>query len=108
MGKKRSSRLNACILTEANSVDDVELEGDVAHAESPKELRAWGLDSTQQVRDEKTGRSIQVISERSFKPITIFSGGGESAQVVGKNVTTISSQTEDEELVFLEEKKSKD
>lgn len=106
MGKSRPRRQDVVILTEANSVDDVRIDADVVHAEAPEVLKAWALNSLQQAKDEYTGRYVQVVSERSYKPIQIYRSKG--SDVVGSTVAHVASETEDEEMTFLEERKGKD
>ena len=108
MGKRHSRRQDVCILTESNSVDDAKLDSGVVHAEDPDSAVAWLLDSQQQFKDEYNGRWHQVISDLSFKPIVIFDSIADKRGTVDKNITTISKQTEDEEMVFLDRRKSKD
>lgn len=108
MGKSHSRRQDVTLLTETNCVEDKQLECGIVHAESPKELEAWGLDSNQQAKDERTGRYFQVVSSRSYIPLQIYRSDNKAPQVVGSNVTTIASQTEDEEMIFLEERQTRD
>lgn len=104
MGNGHSRRQDVCLLSETNSVGDERLEAGTTHAESPDTAEAWGLDSNQQCRDEKTGRYIQFISSLSCDPVKIY----RSLPVVMANVSLISSQTEDQEMVFTDQGKSKD
>ena len=104
-----SRRQNACLLDETNSVDDIKLDGAIAHAESYDTQSAWGLDSEQQAMDEETGKFFQFISLRSYIPLKIFRSNGHSeVQIVGDNVSTIAAQTEDQEMFSVDEKKEKD
>ncbi len=110
MGKKRSRRQPVLILTETNSVVDDVLEvppTDAGYAESPDTVEAWALDANQQALNQK-GEYVQVICERSFEPIRVFNlNNGHKSDTIVHNVDTIASQKHDEELSFMEEKKSK-
>lgn len=102
--RHRGNQQDVCNLTETNSVDDGKLDAFVAHAESIKETAAWELNSFQQAIDEKTGRYIQFISDRSFRPLQIYRN---PISATG-NISTIAGQTEDQEMVFLEEGRKRD
>lgn len=102
MGKRRKQ--DVCLLTTTNRVEDTKLESDILHAESPSTLEAWGLDGNQQAIDEKTGRYIQFISSLSCDPLQIY----QNSPVHKSNTPAIASQTEDQEMVYIEEGKRKD
>ena len=107
MFKKNNTTQNVCKLTENNTAYDDKLDAFEAHAELLQDCLAWEMDSFQQAIDEKTKRFIQFIGERSYRPIKIFrslQNGNEN----DTNITTIASQTEDQEMVFLDEGKKKD
>lgn len=106
---RRPDRLDALLLDETNSAANISLETGVGCAEDLKNIRSWILDSRQQARDEITGKTFQVICLRSYKPIVIYQGDNKDADsVAAQALKVISSQTEDEEMVFLEEKQNKD
>lgn len=92
------------MLSETNSVGDERLESGTTHAESPDTAEAWGLDSNQQCQDEKTGKYIQFISSLSCDPVRIY----KNTPVILANVSLISSQTEDQEMVYTDEGRNKD
>lgn len=106
MGRKLASRKqNVLILTEANTgVEYAQLETDVLYAASPETIEAWELDTNQQARDELTGRYIQVVSERSKKPLRIFK---DRPLLSGPSTEAIASQKQDAELAFLNTKSQK-
>lgn len=110
MGRKRTRRQPVLTLTETNSVVDDRLEippTDAGYAESPDTVEAWALDANQQALNDK-GEYVQVICERDFEPIRVFNlNNGHKSNVAVRNVETIASQKHDEELAFMEEKKSK-
>jgi hypothetical protein len=104
--RHQGARQDVCILTETNSVGDGKLNALVAHAESPKELLAWELNPRQQAIDEKTKRFIQFIDDISYKPLQIYQNS--LFQKKTSNITSISSQTEDQEMVFISEGRKND
>lgn len=115
MGKRhQGGRLHVCNLPETNSVEEFKLDAYTRHAEAPEIVSAWGIDSTQQCIDEKTGRYIQFISDRSCRPLIIYQGDREkppvglTSQIVGNSVANVASQTEDEEMVYINDSKKKD
>ena len=97
---KGKSVQDVCLLTETNSVEDRALESLILHAESPGTAEAWGLDSEQQCRDDKTGRYIQFISSVSCEPVTIYRGADGEKKARDTNTSTISAETEDKEMVY--------
>lgn len=108
MGKGRSGRQDVLILTETNSIVDDRLNAEIGYAMSPDTVEAWALDSNQQAIDEETGNIVQVICERTYEPLIVFDLESQSGKsVVGKNVEAIASQKEDEEMAFMEQKKSR-
>ena len=108
MGKGRSRRQDVFILTETNSIAGDRFETEVGYAVSPETVEAWALDRNQQGIDEETGNIVQTLSERSYKPLVVFDLDSEdSSKLAVKNVNTISSQQEDEEMALMERKKSK-
>lgn len=108
---RRQRRQDVLILTETNSVAESRLETEIGYAVSPDTVEAWGLNANQQAIDrrKKPKGDIQVICERSFKPIQVFNleGGNKDDAVIGSNVNTIAAQKEDEALTFLEQKGAK-
>ena len=109
MGKRHhGAQQDVCILTETNGAEDFSLKAFVLHAESLKEVSAWELDPRQQCIDEKTGDYLQFICERSYVPLTIYQNGHSTNGSKNANIEVISSQTEDQEMVFMEQNKSKD
>lgn len=111
--KGRQSRLDVLILTETSSVADSKLNAEIGYAVSRDTVEAWALNSTQQAKDCRTGkdgsRYIQVLSERSYRPIQVFDieKGTKPSPVIGKNVNNISSQKEDEADAFLEARRAR-
>ena len=113
MGK--NNKIDITLLTGNNKVEDIKLEAYVTHIESEKTAEAWGMYSRQQCKDESNGRYYQFVSPMSYKPLKIYRGGNGSKssdksqeESVVDNVAAISSQTEDEEMVFLGNRQSKD
>ncbi len=106
MGRKLASRKqDVLILTEANTgVEYTQLETDVLYAASPETIEAWELDTNHQAKNELTGRYIQVVSERSKKPLRIFK---DSPLLSGPSTEAIASQKQDAELAFLNTKSQK-
>lgn len=108
MGKRRQGRQDVLILTETNSVVGQKLKAEVAYAVSPDTVEAWALDANQQAIAEKSKRFVQVICERTYKPVPVFNLNEKDDGTVGKNVNTIAQQKEDEELAFVEQHEAKD
>lgn len=106
MGRRHQRRQDVCLLSETNSVSDERLDAGTIHAESPDTAEAWGLDSKQQCKDEKTGRYIQFISSLSCDPIPIYRESATSA--IKSNPSLIASQTEDQEMTYIDYGKKKD
>ncbi len=104
---KQKIKQDVCILPETNSVKDDQLEAGTLHADNIDTAEAWGLDSGQQCKDEKTGRYIQFISSISCTPIQIYFDHGFS-RVRKIKTADISSQTEDQEMTFTDRGRSKD
>lgn len=98
--------LQTKVFSEINSVIDKKLEVDVGGAVDFDELREWAIDSNQQAIDERTGEYVQFFSERSYKPVQIYSDYDIS--FIGQNVEAIAAQTEDEELTSVANRKTKD
>lgn len=103
---KHQQRADVLIMTEMNSVDEDRLIAGVGYAVRQNDVRAWALDADHQAIDEETGRYVQLLSERTYRPIHVFPNGHRSDIV--KNVSTIADQTEDEEMAILHEKQHKD
>ncbi len=97
------TRQDICLLPETNSVKDSTLDADVLHAESPKTCEAWGMDARQQCIDECTGRYIQFLTPLSCDPVRIYRGSDHNVRMTDTGL--VASQTEDQELTFLEEGK---
>ncbi len=97
---KTKPKQDICLLAETNSVSDERLSAGTIHAESPDTAEAWGLDSRLQCRDEKTGRYIQFVSSLNCDPIPIYKNPDTPA--VKTNTSLIASQTEDQEMVFVD------
>jgi hypothetical protein len=97
---------DVCLLTEMNSVEDRQLDSLILHAESNGTAEAWGLDSEQQCKDEKTGRYVQLISSVSCEPVTIYRGADGKKAARGTNTSTISAETEDKEMTYTGQGKS--
>jgi len=105
--KSKKNKQAVCLLSETNSVQDNWLDADILHAESLATTEAWGLDSRQQCKDEKTGQYIQFISSVSCNPVKIYRNGGK-VEARDTNTALLSSQTEDREMVFIQQGKGHD
>lgn len=102
----KKPKQDVCLLLETNEVEDQRLDAETLHAENPETAEGWLLDSSQMCRDERTGRYIQFVSSRYGSPIKIYRNrNGRKDQV---KIDEISSQTEDQEMVFIDEKQNKD
>lgn len=102
----KKPKQDICLLLETNEVEDQRLYAETLHAESPDTAEGWLLDSSQMCRDEKTGRYMQFVSSRYGSPIKIYRGrNGRKSPV---NIEDVSSQTEDQEMVFIDEKQNRD
>lgn len=100
----RAVKQDVCLISETNSMNDRHLVAGNIHAESRETAEAWGLDSKQQCKDEKTGRYIQFVSSFSCHPVKIYEG----VEINKADVALIASQTEDQELVYVEERGHQD
>jgi len=100
MGKRHSSRQDVLLLTETSDMVDGRFNSEEGsrHVASPDSLQAWELDFSQQFKDPKSGRFVQVISDRSKKPLKVFKLRSELS---GQSTDVIASQKQDEELAFL-------
>ncbi|MBA7613515.1 hypothetical protein ES703_20766 [subsurface metagenome] len=96
----KKGRQDVCILAETNTVSDERLRAGTIHAENPGTAEAWGLDSRLQCQDEKTGRYVQFISSLNCDPIPIYKNP--STPPVKTNTSLIASQTEDQEMVYVD------
>lgn len=93
-----------CLISETNIAKDEVLEADLLHASSPDTAEGWLLNSRQMVRDEYTDRYIQFVSSKYGCPIKIFDDKGSTP---APDIEVISSETEDQEMVFTTEESSK-
>lgn len=99
MGKRRyGARQDVLLLTETGDIDGFKLEAESAYIVSPDTVEAWELDYNQQVIHEKSGRNIQVISERDKKPLRVYRF---RPTLEGQSTDVIASRTQDEELAFM-------
>lgn len=105
-GWGNKNKQDVCLLSETNRMIDEKLDAGTIHAESPDTAEAWGLDAKQQCKDEKTGRYIQFISSLSCDPIVIYKNPDTAP--VKANTSLISSQTEDQEMTYIDYGKKKD
>lgn len=103
MGRRNAAReQDVLIVTEADgNVEPCRLETDVLYVASPETIEAWELDYNQQAKHEKTGRHLQVVSERSKKPLKIFP---DRSTLQGQSTEAIASQKQDAELTFMQSK----
>ena len=86
-------------------MNDERLDVCSIHTESPGSAEAWGLDSDQQCMDRKTGRYLQFISSLSCDPITLYKAA--DSTTIKTDTSLLASQTEDQEMVYIEDGKSK-
>lgn len=104
--KRNSTKFqNVCLFPETNNVSDLLLRAGVTDVESEETAEAWGLDSSLQCKDEETGQYFQFISSVICDPIDIFGNGKGLNQT---DVSLIASQTEDQEMTFVEQGKNRD
>lgn len=96
---RNTEEQDVCFLTETNRVEDDSYLVSALYAENFDAAEAWGLDSKQQCKDEKTGHYIQFISSLSCDPLTIYGNSGHS-EARKANVSLVSAQTEDKEMTF--------
>lgn len=92
------------VLTETNEIDWRKLPTDVLYAADVGALQAWELDTNQQARTEGKGEYVQLVSERSKKPLTVFKS---RPKLQGRSTETIASQKQDEELTIVQTKSHK-
>lgn len=107
------------ILTPINTIMDAYLEADTISAESKDTPEAWGLNSDQMFKDEQD-RYVQVVGSNHCSAIQIYPDGyvpkqavikkvgDKTEEIEGTDVSLVSSQTEDTEMVFLDYKKGQD
>jgi hypothetical protein len=104
IGKAKKIKLDICLLTQTNIVMDDRLDAGVSHVESPDTAEGWLLYSNQMAIDEKTGRYVQFVSGRHGSPIKIYRSNLDTSV----DITEIASETEDQEMVWLDELQNKD
>jgi hypothetical protein len=103
----KQNQLNNVLLNEINEVHEHKLNAFKSHVESILTVEAWGLNSRQQCIDEETGKYLQFIDPKSYKPIQIYQAT-DGDDDVESNVEAISSETEDEEMTLLDRNDHKD
>ncbi len=91
-------KVDICLNSETGDAVDVRLNAGINHVETNDTAEAWGLDSSHQCKDSKTGRYIQFVSSLSCDPLPIYSG----RPVLTTDMADIASQTEDQELNYVE------
>jgi len=98
------------VLTEWDSIEDRHLEVGGLYAISPKTFEVWGMNRLQQVKDPKTGAFAQVISDISYKPITLFPDEDKKKKdtTVGKNIDSVALDAAYDELATLQDKHDND
>jgi len=99
----KTPKQEVMILTEQGEIVFAKLPADTLYVASHDDLKAWELDSNQQAITEKNNR-LQVVSERSKKPIRVFRN---RPVLNGKSTDVIANQKEDEELTVMERKSQK-
>lgn len=106
MKKKRrgSDDQAVCVLKQTGGVEFVSLETDTLYAASPESIEAWEIDPNQQARNEKDGVSLQIVSEISKQAIKIYPSWD---ALKGLSTDKIASKKQDEELAFMESRRSK-
>ncbi len=104
---RKKNQLNICLLSETNMVKDSSLEAYTLHAENSDTAEAWGLDSNQQCKDEKTRQYLQFISSLCCTPIKIYRDPNHNG-VNRIKPSLVASQTEDQELTFIDQGSNKD
>lgn len=104
--RKKKTRQDVCLITETNRVMDVHLDAGTKHAESEETAEAWGLDSRQQCKDEKTRRYVQFACSLSCDPIAIYRAT--ERVLLKSDASLIASQTEDQEMTFIDYGSRKD
>ena len=100
----KTRKQDVLVTTETGHIEERQLETDVLYVASPDDIMAWELDPNQQSRDPKTGDYLQVVSERSKRPLKVFRG---RPVLKGQSTDTIASQKEDEELSYILSKSAK-
>lgn len=102
-GKK--IKQDICLLTETNKVKDESISDvGILHIESPETAEAWLLNQKQMCKDENTGQYVQFVSSQNCVPIKIYRNGSNEKTT---DMSLISSQTDDAEMVFIDTKSSK-
>jgi len=94
-----------CLLPGTNRVIEDRLEAGNTHVFNDDTAEAWGLDASQQCIDERTNRYIQFVSSLNCDPVPIYRS--QDTPPIKSNVSLISSQTEDQEMVYLDKRASK-
>ena len=96
MGKRRlNEKQGVRLLSETGNVVDIKFDADLGYVASPDTPEAWGLNRTQQAKELRTGQFIQLICERSGKPIQVFRNSGSTNDIIGYDISTIANQAED-------------
>lgn len=109
MGKRKlDEKQSVRLLSETGTVTDIKLDADIGYVASHDTPEAWGLNRTQQAKELRTGQFIQLICERSGKPIQVFRNGGSSNSIIGYDISTIAKQAEDRAQQESEQDKPKD
>jgi hypothetical protein len=102
----KQNQMDVLLFDEVNKVRGCKLDAYKSHIESIKTLEAWGLNSRQQCKDEVSGKYLQFVDAKSFKPIKIYEGQ-DGDKGVESDVSTIASETEDEEMTLLDNEQHK-
>ena len=85
-------------------MEDTSLGCDTLHIESPDTIEAWEIDPYQLSREEKTGKYLQVVSERNKKPLRVFK---DQPIISSRAIETIAGQKFDEKMTIIQEQKRK-
>lgn len=93
------SKQDVCLLAETTSMKDASLKAGTLHAVNPETCEAWGMDSVQMAKDEKTGRYVQFIGSANCDPIPIY----KHLPVRKTDIGVTAAQTEDQELNYINE-----
>jgi len=102
--KDKNSTQEVCLITATNLAKDIKLDADLLHASLDDTAEGWLLDSHQMVKDEITNEYIQFVSSKYGCPIKIRKTNKETDK---PDIGSISSQTEDQEMVFTTDQHSK-
>lgn len=105
MSKRRSeASQDVLLLTEVGDIAGFTLETVPGYAASFDTIEAWEIDLNQQAKDERSGNLIQVISERSKKPLIIFK---DRPTLQGPSTNALASRKQDEAIAYFNNQREK-